>query len=80
MEGVIPAMNRAYMAVTENRNFLRSLSGILGLPEQSSSAMCLNGVRKLLDEHGRSLDLQDNYMSTLTGTVTSFPPCGTRML
>lgn len=69
MEGVIPAMNKAYMAVTESRNFLRSLSGILSLPDHSSSAMCLNGVRKLLDDNGRSLDLKDNYMSTLRGVA-----------
>ncbi|GMH32940.1 hypothetical protein BSKO_00774 [Bryopsis sp. KO-2023] len=65
LEGVIPAMNKVYMAVTESRNFLRSLSGILGFETEHSIAACLNRVRDLLDQHGRTVDLKAEYKDIL---------------
>eukprot|EP00803_Ostreobium_quekettii_P000784 evm.model.scf_855.2 EVM.evm.TU.scf_855.2 scf_855:24944-33980(+) len=62
LAGAIPAMNRIYMTVTECRNFLRSLSLILGLAPESGVQACMARVRQLLDQRGQSLDLKDDYI------------------
>lgn len=62
IEGIIPCMSKAYMEVNENRNFMKSLSGILGLDAGSGSAACLSKIRELLGAKDNSLDLQEDYM------------------
>ncbi|KAL6756451.1 hypothetical protein V8C86DRAFT_73358 [Haematococcus lacustris] len=48
LEGVISSMNRVYMTLSEQRNFVRGLGSQLGLPQDTTTAACAAAVQGTL--------------------------------
>jgi hypothetical protein len=52
LQGVIPAMNKLYVAHNELANGLRAIVSLLGLPERAGVGACLGRLRQLLGPDG----------------------------
>ncbi|PNH02559.1 hypothetical protein TSOC_011452 [Tetrabaena socialis] len=48
LEGVVPAVNRLYVTLTEQRNFSRALAATLHLPADAGASACMARVHDLL--------------------------------
>jgi len=65
LESVDTCMSQLYIAVEEGRNFKRNLAALLGLRGSATLEACMAVVRRLLDHHGRTLDLRADYKRRL---------------
>ncbi|GIL44765.1 hypothetical protein Vafri_2272 [Volvox africanus] len=49
LDGVVPAVNRLYVTLNEQRNFIRALSSALDLPADAGASACMARVRELVE-------------------------------
>ncbi|GLI64985.1 hypothetical protein VaNZ11_008410 [Volvox africanus] len=49
LDGVVPAVNRLYVTLNEQRNFIHALSSALDLPADAGVSACMARVRKLVE-------------------------------
>ncbi|GIM00811.1 hypothetical protein Vretimale_5731 [Volvox reticuliferus] len=49
LDGVVPAVNRLYVALNEQRNFINVLASTLDLPTDAGATACMARVRELVD-------------------------------